>query len=42
MALDKMELLQRTLAWIWIDSGWMEMPLGHVTLEIGRARHLFA
>ncbi len=40
MALDRMELLQRTL--VMVDSGWMEMQLGYVTLEIGRARYLCA
>ena len=38
MALDRMELLQHIL--VSMGSDWMEMPLGYVTLEIGRARYL--
>ncbi len=38
--IDRMELLQCTL--VTMDSSWLEMPIGHVTLEIGRARYLGA
>ncbi len=40
MALDQMELLLHTL--VSVDSDWMEMPVEHVTLEIGRALYLCA
>ena len=35
-----MELLQHTL--VMVDSGWMEMQLGYVTMEIGQAQYLCA